>query len=762
MKCPSCGFPDLRADARFCPNCEQPISQPEPASVSKTQITVEQQVGEVASGGQVTGVSIRQLIGNVFINTPDRELSQDRRNLHILLEKVRSFWLEGVLKNSLQTTLLIDLEKETIHQAVSRPWERMDNGLQRPTEEIPPDKPVLTLFEEMGRAMLILGEPGSGKTTTLLELAEALAAEADSGQDQPVPVVLNLSTWSEKYASLDEWLVEELNEKYQIPRPIGRRWLDQNALVFLLDGLDEVSFEQRKGCLNAINHFRQTHGLAGLVVCSRLQEYLEIGDRLRLDGGVRLRRLTSGQVDAYLAGLGPQLMQLRESLWHDPELATLSETPLMLSILCLSYQEAPVLSAPVSGKPANTKAQVFDVYIRRMLSRQRGRKLFSPEQMINWLSWLAFRMQQSSMSQLLVESIQPTWLPSQKWRWLYRLLVALIAGLPTGLLLGFGVGFPVILSALPTTGWFDMLSTGARLVLTAGYNLWLGMLASTLVTVGFVSLRNYGVIPALISGLFYGFSFGQSFARVFGRDTGLVLGCLVALLVASLYYVIGALVMRRSPARGDAVEAVDKLDWSWSRFALGFLIGALPGFAFGSLLWWGFRGEAFIPGFGTTFGLVFGITAGANLGVLLGFVVREVDQVIRPNQGIHRSARNAASIGLAIWLSVGLPLGYITSTSWRLAVGPAKSFDVGVVLFLGVGLALGLLTSLFFGLLACIQHGILRLLLAWAGCVPLNLVAFLDSAAEHVLLQKVGGGYIFIHRLLRDHFADLYRQVKHE
>ncbi len=38
--------------------------------------------------------------------------------------------------------------------------------------------------------------------------------------------------------------------------------------------------------------------------------------------------------------------------------------------------------------------------------------------------------------------------------------------------------------------------------------------------------------------------------------------------------------------------------------------------------------------------------------------------------------------------------------------------------------------------------------------MPAHPVAFLDFAAEHVLLQRVGGGYRFIHGLLLDYFAD--------
>jgi hypothetical protein len=42
-----------------------------------------------------------------------------------------------------------------------------------------------------------------------------------------------------------------------------------------------------------------------------------------------------------------------------------------------------------------------------------------------------------------------------------------------------------------------------------------------------------------------------------------------------------------------------------------------------------------------------------------------------------------------------------------------------------------------------------------SGALPLQLVAFLDCCAERIFLRKVGGGYVFVHRLLREHFAAL-------
>jgi hypothetical protein len=71
------------------------------------------------------------------------------------------------------------------------------------------------------------------------------------------------------------------------------------------------------------------------------------------------------------------------------------------------------------------------------------------------------------------------------------------------------------------------------------------------------------------------------------------------------------------------------------------------------------------------------------------------------------------------------------------------------------GLSGGLLVGLLDGGLAFLQHYILRFLLWRTKSVPWCYAQFLDYTAERILLCKVGGGYIFIHRLLLDYFAAL-------
>jgi hypothetical protein len=59
------------------------------------------------------------------------------------------------------------------------------------------------------------------------------------------------------------------------------------------------------------------------------------------------------------------------------------------------------------------------------------------------------------------------------------------------------------------------------------------------------------------------------------------------------------------------------------------------------------------------------------------------------------------------------------------------------------------------GIFAVLQHYSLRLVLWRNHDAPLNYVRFLDHAAERILLRKVGGGYIFVHRMLLEYFASL-------
>jgi hypothetical protein len=82
-------------------------------------------------------------------------------------------------------------------------------------------------------------------------------------------------------------------------------------------------------------------------------------------------------------------------------------------------------------------------------------------------------------------------------------------------------------------------------------------------------------------------------------------------------------------------------------------------------------------------------------------------------------------------------------------------FGLHFGLIFGLVLGLGLIGGLNRGGSAVIKHYALRLILSVKSYTPFKFVKFLDHCAKLILLKKVGGGYIFIHRMLLDYFADL-------
>jgi eukaryotic-like serine/threonine-protein kinase len=135
---------------------------------------------------------------------------------------VKQTWVDGVLRNSIHDEALIALGKSPIEEAVEPPWKHVVELASQRSGLLFQDRNITTIFDATG-LLLIMGEPGSGKTTTLLELAATLVTRAKVDAKERVPFVLNLSTWRSKQP-LVEWIAAELSEKYRVPVKTSRSW----------------------------------------------------------------------------------------------------------------------------------------------------------------------------------------------------------------------------------------------------------------------------------------------------------------------------------------------------------------------------------------------------------------------------------------------------------------------------------------------------------------------------------------------------------
>ena len=669
-------------------------------------------IGEI----NITGTVTRNItIGHTIVQPADARL---RHDLGILLKNVETTWIKGVLEKSVHEAALLELGLELREEAVDNPWRMVMEGPNQARETLPRGRRIKDIFDEANRLLLILGEPGSGKTTTLLQLARDLIAEVDlSTFTQPVPVILNLSTWTNKQQPLAEWLVAELNSKYRLPKKDGQRWLRERRILPLLDGLDEVRAENRAACVEKLNQLVTDYGLQGMVVCSRIKDYTDLNVRLAFYRAIYIQPLTPEQVDEYLNRAGEVLASLRAALQGDEALRSMAQSPLILNIMSLAYQNtsAEDLSNPALNTNQARRKHLLDTYIARMFHRKGDTRLYKDEQTKEQLSWLAQNMQKHNQEVFLIEGLQPSWLPTRLTQGLYvlgsRLVNGLVFGLSFVLLVVIGSdnswALKVTLLLGPITGLLigcvDLLRFNwlrKRSGMRKSFTVWWS--AANIILVGLISFLTFELISGWIDWL-QGLLYGSAAGMIFG--------------------------LRSSKQSNEMdIQTVEAVRWSWRKAITGGLIGGIVGSIFGIL-------EGFIPILLIVDVLVFGI-----IGVILNGLRREITETkSAPNEGIRLSIRNSIFGGFMIGLSIGLIIWLNSEMTSRVIAG----------------LSFGLMGALWYGGLDVIQHYTLRLILLIQGHTPANYARFLDYAVDRIFLQKVGGGYRFIHRLLLEHFAEM-------
>ena len=215
---------------------------------------------------------------------------------------------------------------------------------------------------------------------------------------------------------------------------------------------------------------------------------------------------------------------------------------------------------------------------------------------------------------------------------------------------------------------------------------------------------------------------------------------------------------------------MEPLTWSWKGLYVGLRIGLVLGLLGGL-------------GFGLAVGQVSGVASGllGGVAVVLVFVLVFVPvsglrfgmnfessgkqltkrSVLSPKEGIRRFIKDVLFVGLAFVLICvlvfGLFVGLFVGSAFVLVKGLIAGLIAGLIGWLVSGLVLGLVLGLLGGPVAIIKHYALRFWLWQARCTPApwQYLGFFDDTVDQLLLRKVGGGYIFIHRLLLDYFASL-------
>jgi len=646
--------------------------------------------------------------------------------------------------------------------------------------------------------LVVLGEPGAGKTILLVQLLLDFLARRQDGE--LVPVLLPLASWNPSTDSLYAWVESSLiNENPGLAAGApgatdgsrARALLEAGLLLLLLDGLDELPETARALAIARVNE--STRPGHRVVLTSRTSAYesavrpAEAGEaQMSGAAGVEVAPLNHEVVRDYLmdsAG-GP----IAASRWNQVFVRVVADpacpaglalrTPLMAALARAVYNVRPGEEGWASSHDpeelldtlrfptARTVASyLFDRFIPAAYQAQAGQKNghgWTAAQAERWLIFLARGLERRQIG-----GTEIAWwrLPDSSPSALVAGVVGLIAGLiaafgyspnaRNAFAVNFGIGILISLAAgllfLRLRGWHGESSIGRGLA--AG-------LAGGLVG-GIVSLSAFGLgadgvhVGEFLGG---GLALGAGVAALRSVPAAF-LGALIGEVLAdaisygAVFHGLGERTgfaatissgLGVGLAAGFAANVASKSSASgsparglrWS--PIGLILGVTCGLLVGYITW---------AQSGLAAGLVVGVagTIGGTLtGLLFGAVTTDLAEAITPRRA-HERDRSAF---LLSWLGMGVPYGLATGLATAYGRNAATGLRDGTLFGAGVGVTSFFVVGLVFALFqACWgSYALAHCWLAVRGRLPWRLMAFLDDAHRNRgVLRQVGVVYQFRH-----------------
>jgi hypothetical protein len=672
----------------------------------------------------------------------DNQKTLNSRERKLLLSKVYTSWVRGVLRTSLPTQGIIELQLTELPNEVNSPANENQHKSSQPRTNLPAQTKVIDIFDELGefgQSLLILGDTGAGKTVVLCELARILIERAEQDISLSMPVVLSLSTWQGGKQSINDWLIQEIKRQYQYSEQTLVSWIDNDQLLLLLDDLNQVSDKLRIDCIQALNQFHQDHGATTIVVSCQTKDYDNCEGKLNFQSAIEIQPLIFDQIKHYLSYLNPELAEkMNRLLKADPQLQKLARSPLILYLMTQTCSETS--DEELLNQDSNkTRQRLFDGYIQKRFQRKITEEDYPQEKAKRWLTWLAQQMKKESQI-FLIEQMQPSWLSIQ-YQWIYhvgfRLILGLLCGLSLALLFWRLYAYQPVFE-IPTVipSWMMLI---AGLIAGIASGLIIGFLSQIRNGLIFASESKKKLTFGLISGLIFGFTGGLIAWQTYKHN--LVYSLLWFLIDSIIFGFMFFLLENRIP---DKIEAVNSFAWKWSeakKNSINGSVGGLTTILFIRILSQGKYSLNYMLSDWLTWIIVFGLIGG-------GFKnSTQVPDKAVPNQGIRQSTTNAVISIMAF----GIITPLLWLRNWDL---PADEFSSAMLcLIISFGVIGGLLGAGSSGIV-CLQHFFLRIILYLSGDIPWNYSRFLNHATKRGFLHNLGWGYKFRDQLLLEHFAD--------
>lgn len=631
--------------------------------------------------------------------------AREERNRQRMIAKVRKFWIEDVLEKSLHGEVMMDLGKEYRPDLVADPWGTVLERSDTKPQPIPKGTRMIDLFDDNFGELLILGAPGSGKTTMLLDLCRDLLRRAEVDETLPVPVIFNLSTWHSKFVNLQQWMVNELVSRYRLSINLANTWMSNLLILPLLDGLDEVPIQEIEICSAMINAFKKNYNGSGMVITCRSMDYQHVNIFLEIHSSILISPLTEDEVRERIASTD-QLSCLSTSQETNHEMNALLRLPLFLNIMMLMHKQSPQMHENHSTDLQN---RIFTQFIQHVLRRN----IKTRGEILQTLKSLARIMLRGGKTPFFLEEIQPTLIPAKYIKCLLFIARILL--------------------------WAP-LSLAISIVLS--------LANSTFMRSERLPINSLNYFPVIFFSL---------------------------LLISTLF------------EKNKEIKTTEILHWSVNYFKLTFSLRTIAlqalniskkGFRilfiiigiiflvfmlFVNLIDSGLLGLSIASLFLMPLYVLF-LSALIFLGAFLyyavsaGIVRDTISKRDYPNQGIKLSLIKTIMLYFFYIVYIVLTSLIFPVSLNNTAVSPFSAtffLSFFISLLSQIGQILILISIAQFGGLAVTRHYALRLFMKLEYGFPLSPIQRLDYCVTSNLLHKVGGGYIFIHRLLMEYFASL-------
>jgi len=200
-------------------------------------------------------------------------------------------------------------------------------------DEVPETLPILTgLSEYAANHVLLVGCPGSGKSTALVQFLVEQAKQALSHPQTPIPVLVQLRQFktSETHHSGVLYLIQDFLETHELLLEISdiKNLLRNRRLFLLLDGLNELPKESARIDFKA---FRHKYSRLPMIFTTRnLGEAWDLDIRTHLE----IEPLSPLQIQQFIhysrMGQNKQPLQQLSNHWRE-----FGQTPFVMEMLSL-------------------------------------------------------------------------------------------------------------------------------------------------------------------------------------------------------------------------------------------------------------------------------------------------------------------------------------------------------------------------------------------------------------------------------------------